>query len=50
MPGYASLVFRYACKTGLEGIRLEAPGVAVQVRPLARLAQVQESGCSGGEA
>ena len=33
---------------GLEGI-VSKPGVAVQVRPLARLAQVQEPGRAGCE-
>ena len=32
---------------GLEGIVSKTPGVAVQVRRLARLAQVQEPGCAG---
>ena len=36
------VVFRHACKMGLEGI-LEAAGIAVQVGPVARLAQIQKS-------
>jgi hypothetical protein len=37
------VVFRHACKMGLDGI-------ALPVGPFAGLAQVQESGCAGGEA
>jgi ATP dependent DNA ligase domain len=35
---------------GRRGNCFEATGIAVQVRPLARLAQVEESGCAGDEA
>jgi hypothetical protein len=35
---------------GPGGDRLKAAGIALQVRPIARLAQVQESGCARGEA
>ena len=34
------VVFRHACKMGLEGHRLEAPGLALPIRAFAGLAQV----------
>jgi hypothetical protein len=33
-------VFRHTCEFGFEGDRVEAPGVALHLRPLLRLAQV----------
>jgi hypothetical protein len=48
VPG--DIVLRHACKLGLERHRLEATGVALHQRPLARLAQVQEPCGAGGEA
>jgi ATP-dependent DNA ligase len=39
-PG--DVVFRHACKLGLEGIRVEAARLTLPQRPLERLAQVQE--------
>ena len=45
-PG--DIVFRHACKLGLEGI--VSKRVGSPVRPLARLAQMQEAGCASGEA
>jgi hypothetical protein len=44
-PG--DIVFRHACKLGLEGI--VSKRVGSPVRPLARLAQMQEAGCASGE-
>ena len=44
-----AVVFQHACKR-CRGHRFETPGLALQIGPIARLAQVQESGCSCGEA
>jgi hypothetical protein len=46
----AAIVFAHACKNGSRRHRLEAPGLALPFRPLARLAQVQESRGASGEA
>ena len=43
-------VFQHACKMGLEGIVSKRPGSRYRSGPLAGLAEVQESGCAGGEA
>ena len=43
-------MFQHACKMGLGGDRLEAAGIALSIWTFAGLAQVQESGGSGGEA
>jgi hypothetical protein len=43
-------VFQHACKMGLEGIVSKKLGSRLSVRPIARLAQIQESGRTGGEA
>ena len=43
-------VFHHACKLGARGNCVEAPGIALPIGEVARLAQVQESGCAGGEA
>ena len=43
-------VFHHACKLGARGDCVEAPRLAVQVGALAGLAEVQESGSTGGEA
>jgi bifunctional non-homologous end joining protein LigD len=42
------VVFRHACKLGL--VCLQAQGLALPLRPLARLAQDKEPGCAGREA
>jgi bifunctional non-homologous end joining protein LigD len=42
-------VFEHACKMGLEGIVSKRLG-SLPLRSHQRLAQVQESGCAGGEA
>jgi ATP-dependent DNA ligase len=42
-------VFQHAC-AGVRGNCLEAVGLALPQRSIAGLAQVQESGCAGGEA
>jgi hypothetical protein len=44
----SDIVFRYACKLGLEGI--ETARLALPLRPVAALGQEQESGMCGGEA
>jgi hypothetical protein len=44
-PG--DIVFRHACKMGLEGI---VSGIALSLGPHARLAQDEEPGGAGGEA
>ena len=36
------VVFRHACKMGLEGIVSKAPGVALPVGEIARLVQVED--------
>ena len=43
-------MFQHACKMGLEGYRLEAAWIALQIGEVAGLAQIQVSGCVGGEA
>ena len=43
------VVFRHACKMGLEGI-VSKRRIALQVRAFAGLAEVQESGGASGEA
>jgi hypothetical protein len=43
------LMFQHACRLGLEGDRLEAPGIALPIWALPRLAQVQEPECPGGK-
>ena len=43
-------VFRHACKIGLEGIVSKRLGLALSVRPIARLAQVQKPRSARGEA
>jgi hypothetical protein len=43
-----AVVFQHACKMAGGGC-LEATGLAQPLRPLARLAQIQETGCAGGE-
>ena len=47
--GDGPTVFAHACKMGLEGNRLEAQGLGLPFRPLARLAQNEEPGCTGRE-
>jgi hypothetical protein len=47
---YQAAVFRHACKLGLEGDCLEAQGICLSFRPLARLAQDEECGRTGSEA
>jgi bifunctional non-homologous end joining protein LigD len=42
------VVFRHACKMGLEGI-VSKRRIALQVRAFAGLAEIQESGSTGGE-
>jgi hypothetical protein len=44
------VVFRHACKMGLEGIVSKRLGFALPVRPVARLAEVQEPRGACGEA
>jgi hypothetical protein len=44
------VVFRHACKMGLEGDRVQTARLALQVGPLAGLAQVQEPAGTGSEA
>ena len=41
------VVFRHACKMGLEGDRVQTARLALQVGPLAGLAQVQEPSSTG---
>jgi hypothetical protein len=43
-------MFRHACQLGLEGIGVEAQGVALPLRPLTGLAQEQEPERAGGDA
>jgi hypothetical protein len=50
MDGDGETVFRHACKLGLERYCDEAEGLAVPIRPLARLAQNEERRRTGGEA
>ena len=45
-----AVVFQHACKMGLEGIVSKRLGSRYRSGTLAGLAQVQESGCAGGEA
>ena len=45
-----AVVFQDACKMGLEGIVLEAPRFALPVGTFPRLAEVQESVSTGGDA
>jgi ATP dependent DNA ligase domain len=42
--------FRHACKLGLERHCVQAQGLALPLRPVAGLAQDEESGCARGEA
>jgi hypothetical protein len=49
IEGDGPTVFAHACKMGLEGI-VEAQGVRLPLRPLARLAQDEESERSGSDA
>jgi hypothetical protein len=41
---------RHACKLGLEGIVSKAPWLALSLRPVEGLAQVQEPGGTSGQA
>jgi bifunctional non-homologous end joining protein LigD len=43
-------VFRHACELGLEGIVPKRKDSPLPFRPLARLAQNEEPGCTGCEA
>ena len=43
-----AVVFQHACKTGLEGIVSKRLGFALSCGTVAGLAQVQESGSTGG--
>ena len=44
------VVFRPACKMGLEGDCLETAGIALQIRTLVGLVGIQKSQCSRREA
>jgi hypothetical protein len=43
-------VFHHTSKLGMRGYRLEAAGIALSIWQIAGLAEVQESGSTGGEA
>jgi hypothetical protein len=44
------IVFQHACKMGLEGIVIEAAGIALLVWAFSRLAEIQEPGSACCEA
>jgi ATP-dependent DNA ligase len=46
----SAVVFQHACKMGLEGIVSKRLGSRYRSGEVAGLAQIQESGCAGGEA
>jgi len=50
LEGDGPTVFAHACKMGLEGIVSKRKDFPLPLRPLARLAQNEEFGCTGGEA
>ena len=50
IEGDGPTVFAHACKLGLEGIVSKRRGFRLPFRPLARLAQDEESGLCGGDA